>query len=277
MASLSKIKAILAKRSAALPPEQLYSEMEQWFHTPIGSALLASERQLMEPVLERIFGYHILQLGSSNRSMLQDSPIRHQILFTPAPSTNLNMPVADNESLPLASNSLDAVLVHHALDFTPDSYRLLREATRVLMPGGKLLIVGFNPISSWRLRKAFSWKIQPPWNARYLSSTRVSDWLKLLDFQIEKVSHGGFLLPFDRPSVLASAERFEGWGRKFSLPVGAVYFIVAAKDSMPITPIRPRWPIMSRPVIVRPVGEAAGAGRSRKMGKLKLVEVTKKH
>jgi SAM-dependent methyltransferase len=275
MASLSKIRAILAKRSAALPPEELYREMEQWFETPIGSSLLASERALIEPVLERIFGYHILQLGSSNRSMLQDSPIRHQIVFTPSPDSNSSMPVADNESLPLASNSLDAVLVHHALDFTLDSYRLLREATRVLMPGGKLLIIGFNPMSSWRVRKAFSWKTQPPWNARYLSCSRVSDWLKLLDFQIEKVSHGGYLLPFDRPSVLGSAERFEQWGRRFSLPVGAIYFIVASKDSLPITPIRPRWPIISRPVIVRPVGEAAGAGRSRKIAKLRVVEVPK--
>lgn len=275
MASLSKIRAILAKRSAALPPEKLYKEMEQWFETPLGSLLLDSERALIGPVLERIFGYHILQLGSSNCSMLQDSPIRHQILFSPSPNAYPSMPVADNESLPLVSNSLDAVLVHHALDFTLDSYRLLREATRVLMPGGKLLIVGFNPMSSWRVRKAVSWKTEPPWNARYLSSSRVSDWLKLLDFQIEKVSHGGFLLPIDRPSVLGSAQRFEEWGRRFSLPVGAIYFIEAAKDSMPITPIRPRWPIMSRPVIVRPVGQAAGAGRSRKIAKLSIVEVPK--
>ena len=89
------------------------------------------------------------------------------------------------------------------------------------------------------------------------------------------MSHGGFLLPIDRPSVLGSAQRFEEWGRRFSLPVGAIYFIEAAKDSMPITPIRPRWPIMSRPVIVRPVGQAAGAGRSRKIAKLSIVEVPK--
>lgn len=276
MARLAKIKAILAKRSAALPPDKLFTEMEQWFSTPMGQSLISSERELIEPVIDRIFGYHILQLGSSPASMLQDSPIRHQILFTPSSECSNSLPVADNEFLPLASNSVDAVLVHHALDFTLDSYRLLREATRVLMPGGKLLIIGFNPLSTWRVRKALSWKTIPPWNARYLSSSRVSDWLKLLDFHIDQVSHGGFLLPFHSPRILASAQRLEGWGRKLSLPMGAVYFIVAAKDSMPITPVRPRWPIISRPVIVRPVGDAVGAGRSRKLAKLKVVEVPKR-
>lgn len=275
MARLAKIKAILAKRSAALPPKELFSLMEQWFDTPIGQSLMASERELIEPVIDRIFGYHILQLGSSHLSMLEDSPIRHQILFSPSSECSSTHPVADNEALPLVSDSVDAVLVHHALDFTLDSYKLLREATRVLMPGGKLLIIGFNPISTWRVRKALSWKTLPPWNARYLTSSRVSDWLKLLDFRIEQITHGGFLLPFNSPRLLNTAPRLEGLGRSLALPMGAVYFIVAAKDSMPVTPIRPRWPIISRPVIVRPVGDAVGVGRSRKLAKLKIVEVPK--
>ncbi|MDX1490070.1 MAG: class I SAM-dependent methyltransferase [Pseudohongiellaceae bacterium] len=276
MTRLARIKAKWANRTAALPPQQLYAEMENWFQTPIGRSLIDTEQRLIEPVVERIFGYHILQLGSSNLSMLDDSPIRHRLMFTPSRQCNSQLPVADNESLPLLSNSVDAVLVHHALDFTLDSYKLLREATRVLVPGGKLLVVGFNPFSTWRLRKAMSVKVAPPWNARYLSTTRVTDWLRLLDFQIEQVNHGGFLLPFNRPRVLSIANRLERIGKRLSLPTGAVYCIVAAKDSMPITPIRPRWPIISRPAIVRPVGDAAGAARNRKLAKLHVVDGLKK-
>lgn len=242
-------------------PAKLFLEMEKWLDTPLGQALLATERQLLEPVLARTFGYHVLQMGSSNRSMLEESPIGHKILFTPALLPSTKAPVASNEALPLSSESVDAVLIHHALDFTPDNHRLLREAARVVMPGGRILIIGFNPLSTWGVRKFFHWRNQLPWSARFISSTRVTDWLKLLDFKIDKVAHGGFLLPVNHARIVSSADRLNTVGN-FTIPrMGAVYFISACKQVMPVTPIMPRWPRIPRPVIVRPVGEAAGARR----------------
>ncbi len=261
MRPLANILTFWRKRHQLPEPTRLFLEMEKWLETPLGQALLETEQGLLEPVLARTFGYHILQLGSSNHSMLKESPIGHKILFTPALSPETKAPVANNEALPLTSESVDAVLIHHALDFTPDSHRLLREAARVVMPGGKILIVGFNPLSTWGVRKFFHWHNQLPWSARFISSTRVTDWLKLLDFKIDKVSHGGFLLPVNHAKVVSSAERLNIVGN-FTIPqMGAVYFIVACKQVMPVTPIMPRWPRIPRPVIVRPVGETAGARR----------------
>lgn len=261
MKPLAHIQAFWRNRHQLPEPTELFREMGKWMETPLGQALLEIEQQLLEPVLARTFGYHILQLGSSNRSMLDESPIGHKILFTPALSPESKTPVASNEALPLSSESVDAVLIHHALDFTPDSYRLLREATRVVMPGGRILIMGFNPLSTWGVRKLFHWRKQLPWSARFISSTRVTDWLKLLDFKIDKVSHGGFLLPINHAKIVGSGERLNAIGN-FTIPqMGAVYFIVACKQVMPVTPIMPRWPRIPRPVIVRPVGETAGARR----------------
>src|SRR5690606_33532039 len=101
------------------------------------------------------------------------------------------------------------------------------------------------------------WRSRLPWNARFISSNRVSDWLKLLDFKIDRVIHGGYLLPFNHARVVNSAARLERMGRWLGTPTGAVYFIVACKQVMPVTPIAPRWRIPA-PVIVRPVGEVAG-------------------
>ncbi len=210
-------------------------------------------------MLARVFGYHILQLGCCTKSMLGESPVGHKFFFTPSYNSDSRSPVAHNELLPLANESVDAVLIHHALDFTPDSHRLLREAARVVMPGGKLLIMGFNPVSTWGLRKLFRWKNCLPWRGRFISSGRVSDWLKLLDFSIDKVTHGAYLLPINHVKVVGMSPKLERFGRRFLPPAGAVYFIVACKQVMPVTPIVPRWPRIPRPVIVRPVGEASGA------------------
>src|SRR5690606_30958247 len=112
-----------------------------------------------------------------------------------------NSPVADIEMLPLATDSVDAVLLHHALDFTPDSHRLLREASRVLRPGGRMVVVGFNPVSLWGLGSLLRWRPQmPPWNARFISRRRITDWLRLLDFHVEQTSYGGFLPPLKHPA-----------------------------------------------------------------------------
>jgi len=257
MRLLDDFKSFWRKRAQLPVPQQLHQEMTQWLDSPLGQALLESESALLEPILARVFGYHFLQLGVSDYSMLAASPVGHKLAFVPQYKAGQSDVAASNEALPLQSNSIDAVMIHHALDYTPDNHRLLREAARVLMPGGKLIIVGFNPISSWGIRKLCRWRHVAPWNGRYTSSSRVQDWLNLLEFTVDKVEHGGYLLPFTHNKLVEAAPRIESFGQKFSAPMGAVYVIVACKQVAPITPIMPRWPTMPRPVLVRPAAESA--------------------
>lgn len=256
---LENIRQRWRKRRDLPTPQDLFQDMGDWWESPLGKALLANETDLLEPTLARIFGYHFLQLGVSEHSMLEASPIGHKLLFVPQFDATKAIPVANNEALPLQSESVDAVLIHHALDYTPDSHRLLRESARVLMPGGKLLIIGFNPISSWGMRKLCRWRNSRPWDARYISSSRVQDWLKLLDFSVDKVEHCAYLLPVKHTRFVNAAPKLEAFGQRFNAPLGAVYVIVACKQVMPITPILPRWPKLPRPVLVRPVSEPARA------------------
>ena len=239
-------------------PAQLQVALAAWLQTPLGKQLLEAESKQLSPVLSRIFGYHILQISSSNSTeLLSESPVGHKISFAPGYAEDIKQPVADAEALPLTSGSVDAVLVHHALDFTPDSHRLLREATRVIMPGGRLLIIGFNPFSFWGLSKLLRLRKNTPWNARFITASRVTDWLKLLEFHVESVSYGAWVPPVNHAGLMRHAEKFERLGNRFQLPLGGFYMVVATKQVFPLTPVVRRWPRLLPTVIVRPVTEAA--------------------
>ena len=252
-------------RQKSLPdPVALESQLEAWMSSPLGEALLDAERRLLAPVISRVFGYHVLQLSCAPAiDMLGDCPVSHKIGFAPAWQQGRTTPVADIEMLPLATDSVDAVLLHHVLDFTPDSHRLLREASRVLRPGGRLLIIGFNPISVWGLASVLRWSRPTPWNARFISRRRLSDWLSLLDFHVAQVDYGGYFPPVGHPRLLSRAQQFDDWLGRFDNPMGAFYLVVASKHRVPLIPVAARWRLMRGPALGRPLAETGRAASGR--------------
>ena len=240
-----------------LPDSDLLPTLvSRWYQTLQGAAVLKAEKEIVSPILSRLFGYHILQVGPNEEvSLIDDSPVGHKIIFAPSWRSGNRHTVADIEELPLATDSIDVVVVHHALDFTENSHRLLREVTRVLRPGGQMLIIGCNPLSYWGFWRLFKRKVHIPWRGRFISKRRLSDWLQLLNLQIDSIDYGLHFLPVKFTGLLKQAQKFEKVGKRFRSPLGGAYFIMCEKRVAPITPIVPKWQPLRTPVTVIPAAE----------------------
>ncbi len=134
--------------------------------------------------------------------------------------------LADPLHLPFADKSVDVCLLAHTLPWCTDPHRLLREADRVLIDDGWLVISGFNPLSLMGLRKLVPvLRKTPPYNSRMFTLMRQLDWLSLLNFEV---------LHYSRFHVLPGKSR----GRLLNTHIpalGCLQLIVARKRTIPLT------------------------------------------
>lgn len=241
--------------------EQLIPDIRAWFDTPLGEQLLAAERRLLEQVLPTLFGYHLLQVGvDSRRPMFDASPVPHRIMLGPTLELGMDKRsiIARSDELPIQSESIDLVLLHHALDFAANPHLTLREAARILRPGGFLVSVGFNPASLWGLYGRLTRRRHVPWSGRFLSHGRLQDWLGLLELTEVRVLSGCHEPPFENPRRRERCGWLCSLIRRIPGQSGAVLVVVARKDVPGVTPLEERW---RRRLISLPVIEAKPTAR----------------
>ena len=221
-------------------------KLRQWFTEPLGAGLLEMEQGHISLILSNLFGYHIVQLGCLNEAgLLENSRISHKVVMQLADDGDNACRaglISAGDSLALAADSIDVLVVPHVLEFTVNPHKLLREVERVLIGEGHLVLAGFNPWSLWGMWRLFqAWRDIPPWNGHFYRLFRIRDWLSLLDFEILQVQRFYFRPPFRKEKLMNRLSFLEKLG-KFCWPVfGGVYLIVAKKRVVPLTPIKMRW------------------------------------
>ena len=205
-----------------------------------------------------VFGYHALQLGLPELQGLRANRMPHRWVASDSVQATQSLPLPDElepislpfdadaalhcdfDALPFPNQSLDLVILPHALELSRDPHLTLREVERVLVPEGRVMILGFNPASMWGLRQRLGRASSAvglggrsalflPRAGEFLGYWRLRDWLRLLSFEVEGGRFGCFRPPYRSARWLERSAWMEGVGERWWPVFGAVYFLVAVK------------------------------------------------
>lgn len=196
--------------------------------------------QHLLPWWPRLFGYHMLKVGNLSCALNTSAcQIKHQVgVAESAISAGV---LADIDELPFSQHSVDVALLSHCLEFCPDPHHLIREADRVLIPDGHLVISGFNPISFCGVAKLLHFNSQKfPWSGRFFSVARIKDWLHLLGFEVigeQRMLYSSLM----RHNSFSRFGFWQSFCERYLTRLGSIYVLVARKRELPLTPIKPKW------------------------------------
>jgi SAM-dependent methyltransferase len=220
------------------PVAGVSTTLAEWFATPLGRYLAAREQGYFDRTVADIFGYYALQVGLPEVDALAACRMPSRWALDYDPPARL---LADPHALPLPDNTVDLIVMPHALEFTDDPHLMLREAWRVMRPEGQVVIAGFNPFSLYGLKRYFGREQTPPWNGNFIGLWRVKDWLTLLGFDVVGGRLDAYAPPFRSMKWLARFGFFEQAGDRWWPIAGGVYFLRATKKVAGIRVLTPAW------------------------------------
>ena len=237
-------------------------ELAHWLRSPPGRYLLAWEQSQLDRAVADVFGYHALQLGLPEIEALRANRMPHRwvasdALFEPEllpQAEPIELPPleaalttlpgregvalhCDFDALPFPAQSLDLVVLPHALELARDPHDTLREVERVLMAEGRVVLTGFNPASLWGLRQRIGRTRRLgsgegmflPRAGDFIAYRRLRDWLRLLGFEVERGRFGCWRPPIHSPRWFDRFAWMESAGERWWPVFGAVYVVVAVK------------------------------------------------
>ena len=221
---------------------------------------MAWEQDRIDHAVTDAFGFHALQLGLPAVDTLRANRMPHRwvaseslavgdALTLPPPrdasisARSIDQPVAlfcAFDALPFPDHSIDLVVLPHGLEAARDAHRALREVERVLVPEGRLVVVGFNPLSLWGVRHRLGRagrgapggpprEQAAPRVGGFIGYWRLRDWLRLLGFEVDSGRFGCYRPPFSSARWLERWAWVEGVGERWWPVLGGVYFLSAVK------------------------------------------------
>ena len=240
----------------------LYEQLGRWYASRAGEESMAMIHEHLASLQENLSGQHALYCGPDslfNEISVQQGSFRHRFFMHPGPSQGQVR--AQPDALPFAANCLDLLALAHPLELSEQPHGVLREADRVLVANGHLLLIGFNPWSwygLWRLLAVGRF----PWNQHFYGSRRIQDWLSVLNFKIQDCRYAAFRPPFQSQFLQKHTSALEMQARWRLDHLGGVYCVLARKLRIPVTPAREQW---YRSSVLIPEGLAEAKPTSRGM------------
>ncbi|OAJ34859.1 methyltransferase domain-containing protein [Piscirickettsia salmonis] len=214
--------------------------MMAWYQSALGEEINLSCEKRLTSWLNRCGGQVAMSLGVplslKFRELLAEKFFYCECLsdypFSDESTTQLM--ISSYQQLALLESSVDVVVLAHALECVDDAEHLLSEATRILQPGGHLIVYGFNPMSLWGgIRCILRLFDVSPWDSSWVSISRIEDIMLSLGYEVREIQTFLYRLPIANKAFL---QYFSFLERIPDYHVGALYFMVFRKLS--ISPLK---------------------------------------
>ena len=157
--------------------------MNLWYHLNPPSQLLDMEYQEVENLLRKTAGHYLVQLGGVEQRMhAAPNPLLYRVRIGKERISD-DSPVIQAEwnELPLQPDSVDIFLLVHVLEQAEYPVKLLKEVYQALKPGGRVIILGFNPWSLLGMRKLIK---ADELNRKFWSRAQIKYWLHNYHYRI---------------------------------------------------------------------------------------------
>lgn len=210
---------------------------EEWLASPLGAYVLNAEQQLFDTAVVDLFGFNAVQLGLTQVDLLKSS----RIPFKYTADEKKGNVLCSSRHLPFQEGSVDLLLMPHTLDISDAPHASLREAERVLVPEGHLILTGFHAWSAWGLKRVLAGRQGYPWQSHFIGLLRLRDWLELLGFEVVEIKMACHTLPINNLKWLQRLSWLDTLGRRCWPMAGGVYCIVAKKRVVGMRVIKPKW------------------------------------
>lgn len=126
--------------------------LSKWYRTPTGKKLANIVHKYINRKSKRIVGdnyLHFTTIGYDE--IVKDFKTRNRCIVDIDKTDYTNQIQCSFDSLPVEGDSIDIVFLPHVLEYENNVDEVLSEVYRVLAPGGKMFVIGFNRMSFWNV------------------------------------------------------------------------------------------------------------------------------
>ncbi len=213
-------------------------DLDTFYRTCLGRYCLQWEQKEYDKLVADCFGYNALQLGAPSIDFLRNNRIKYKIIadkgfrnLTHVPDISSSRVSLQMEMLPFDTECMDLVVLPHCLELAEDPHSALREVSRVLIPGGRVVLTGFNLTSLWGLRVAMqkfgAKRFLPARN--FMTVVQIRDWFQLLSFRVDRGAFGCYA-GYKPGKEIKTESWIEKAGDRWWPQCGALYMLSAVKE-----------------------------------------------
>lgn len=203
--------------------QMVHQQLNVWYQQPYGVYVQDWLNQRLTPLLSNIFGATAARYGVSPCEWMESNRIPFQFGINSYSRSSESWLETEEAFWPLPFNSLDLIVMPHALEYAQDPYALMRAAVDSLNHEGFILFVMINPHSPWRRRR------QAKWVRQMFSAKALFKDLRVLGLELVESRFGCYCPVFESAPQFEKYRWLDAAGDRWCGHFGGVYYLLAKK------------------------------------------------